>query len=234
MNNKKIVGIYSIIWALCLGLFNVVTFVVPAFYESGKSMVSFWFGYGLITLCFVGQLICGIVALGVKNAASTFYNLSLVRTSYIGVIVSLIVGGLCMKIAPATHWIGVVVCVAVLVFNIIAVLKASVAVDAVTAIDRKIKVQTYFIKSLTVDAEALMNRAATEDMKAECRKVYEAVRYSDPMSDPALAADEGQITAAFAVLTDAVASEDADRVKRTADELVLLIKTRNGKCKLLK
>ncbi|MBQ9949706.1 MAG: hypothetical protein IJO93_03170 [Clostridia bacterium] len=91
-----------------------------------------------------------------------------------------------------------------------------------------------FIKSLTVDAESLMSRAKSETIKAECKKVYEAVRYSDPMSNGALVSIESDITIKFSKLSEAVISENSETVATLADEIIILLGDRNKKCKLLK
>lgn len=64
--------------------------------------------------------------------------------------------------------------------------------------------------------------------------MYEAVRYSDPMSNDALASAEAQITIKFNELADAVNAEDAEKAKAAASEVVILINNRNQKGKLLK
>mgnify|MGYP006923404322 CR=1 FL=1 len=96
------------------------------------------------------------------------------------------------------------------------------------------KNKTFFIKSLTVDADTLMAQAKSDAVKAECRKVYEAIRYSDPMSNDALASIEGQITVKFAELSDAVKADDVGNVVELASEVVILIGDRNKKAKVLK
>lgn len=78
-----------------------------------------------------------------------------------------------------------------------------------------------------------MERAKTEAVKADCRKVYEAIRYSDPISNDALASVEGEISANFAALSEAVKADDAEKVAELADEVVILVGDRNRKCKLL-
>ena len=228
---KKNFSLYAIVWALGLGLFNLITFLVPDF--GNKFSFGFWFGYGFITICFIGQMVCAFFALRASSAQKMFYRISLVTTSYSGLILSLIVGIACM-IIPMAYWVGVIACAIVLVLNVVAVVKAVAAVSAVESIDKKIKVQTFFIKSLTIDAETLMNSAKTEELQAECRKVYEAVRYSDPMSDSALASEEGAISAAFASLSESVAAEDLVVVQEKTNSLLVLIKNRNSKCRLLK
>ena len=101
-------------------------------------------------------------------------------------------------------------------------------------VDEKIKEQTQFIKLLTADAEHLMSSSKTAELKAEAKKVYEAIRYSDPMSNEALADIEGQIQSEFAFFTQAIRSEDLELAKSVADGLLNLIDARNKKCKVLK
>ena len=138
-----------------------------------------------------------------------------------------------MAIPNLPNWVGIIVCVLVLAFTAIAVIKAKAASDVVENIDKKVKAQTMFVKSLTVDAESLLARAATPEAKDACKKVYEAVRYSDPMSNDALAGVESQITLKFNEFSNAVTG-GADNIGNIADELVILIGDRNKKCKLLK
>lgn len=230
---KKSFRFYLISWIVLLILFNVIAFVVPGASGQETHTTSFWIGYGCITLAMIGQLACAYYALKESNKQKLFYNISLVTTSYTGLILSVVFGGLCMLIAILPYWVGVILCTIVLALNAIAVLKAAAAVSLVSGVDEKIKAQTLFIKSLTVDAESLLACAATPEAKAACKKVYEAVRYSDPMSNDVLVGVESQITLKFNVLSDAVMSS-ADTVSTLADELIILIDERNKRCKLLK
>ena len=93
--------------------------------------------------------------------------------------------------------------------------------------------QKQFIKLLTVDAEGLLNKSGTPEVKTAVKKVYEAIRYSDPMSNDALFDLESQIAVNFNEFAEAVAG-DAGSIIGLADELVELIGDRNKKCKILK
>lgn len=231
---KKGFKFYAVVWCVLLALFNVIAFVSVGWKDQEKYTDSFWIGYVFITVMFVGQLACAFFAFKADSAQKMFYRVSLLRTSYAGLIASFVVGGLCMLISSLYYWVGVIVCAIILAANILSVVKASAAISEVERIDKKIKVQTFFIKSLTVDAETLMASAKSDEAKEECRKVYEAVRYSDPMSDDALSAVEGQITFRFSALSEAVEADDIDAVKAVAKEVIVLIGNRNSKCKLLK
>lgn len=231
--NKKF-KYYALIWAILLAVFNVICFITPD-ETAGMSKFggAFWAGYIFITIAFIGQLVCAYIALKTDDKTKLFYNIPIIRVSYTGLTLTLVFGALCMAIPNLPNWVGIIVCVLVLAFTAIAVIKAKAASDVVENIDKKVKAQTLFVKSITVDAESLLARAATPEAKDACKKVFEAVRYSDPMSNDALAGVESQITLKFNELSEAV-SGGADNVKNIADELVILIGDRNKKCKLLK
>ena len=230
---KKYFNLYFVVWATLLALFNVIAFVSAGWINQQKYTPSFWIGYIFITIMFIGQLACSFMAFKADTAKKLFYNISLISTSYTGLIVSFIVGGLCMLISPLHYWIAVIICAIVLAANILSVVKATAVVGEVGRIDEKVKVQTFFIKALAVDAETLMAKASTDEAKAECRKVYEAVRYSDPMNHAALASVEGQITLKFNELSGAVAN-NSENIADLANEVIILLGDRNAKCKLLK
>ena len=231
---KRRFHLYMIAWSVLLALFNVIAFVSVGWAGQEKYTPSFWIGYAFITVMFIGQLGCTYMAFKADSEKKLFHNISLIRTSYIGLIVSFVVGGLCMLISPLPYWVGVIVCAIVLVANVLSIVKATAAIDEIERIDTKVKTQTFFIKSLTVDADTLMASAKSEAAKAECRKVYEAIRYSDPMSNDALASVESQITVKFAELSDAVKEDNVEQVAEIANEVIILLGDRNKKCKLLK
>ena len=231
---KKRFSFYAISWTILLALFNVIAFVSPGWIGVEKYYAAFWTGYTFITVTFLGQLVCAWFALKEESTSKLFYKVSLITTSYIGLVVTFVIGGLCMLISPLPYWVGIIACSIVLAANILAVMKAAAAIEEVQKIDEKIKVQTAFIKMLTVDAESLISRAKSETIKAECKKVYEAIRFSDPMSNNALSSIESAITTKFSNLSLAVASDNFDSATEFANELVILIGERNKKCKLLK
>ena len=229
---KKTFNYYSICWLISLAVFNVIAFVTPNEIAGiSKFTGAFWVGYIFITLAFIGQLGCAFKA---ENLKKLFYNIPLISVSYTGLVVMLFVGIICTAVPFIPYWVGIIACLLVLAFSAISVIKATVAADVVSEVDEKIKEQTQFIKLLTADAEHLMSSSKTAELKAEAKKVYEAIRYSDPMSNEALADIEGQIQSEFAFFTQAIRSEDLELAKSVADGLLNLIDARNKKCKVLK
>lgn len=227
---------YAIIWAILFAAWCAVLFlvrpVIPGF--SVVYGARFWTAFGFTAATFVGNLVCAYIAFKAENLKKTFYNLPLITISWGALITMIVVSAILLLIPDLPAWIAAVVCLVIFAFNAIAVVKAVWAADTVVRVDEKIKAQTSFVKLLTVDAEGLVARAKSEAVKAECVKVYEAVRYSDPMSSDALAAVEADISAGVRALGEAVAADDAEKVKELAQAALLLIGERNAKCKALK
>ena len=232
---KKNFKFYIMIWAILLVLYNLTVFLVrpvmPGYIINYDAR--FWISWGVIIATFIGQLFCAKVAFDSKNNEKLFLNIPLITQSYTALVVATIAGSALMLIPDCPAWIAAIVCAAVFGFGAISVIKAKAAADIVSDTDDKIKTQTLFIKSLTVDAEGLISRAKSEAVKAECKKVYEAIRYSDPMSSDALTGIESQITLKFNEFSNAVTS-GTDNIETLANEVVILVGDRNKKCILLK
>lgn len=224
---KHVTKSYVTLWAILLIAFNAVAFISPGWIAYEKYTASFWIGYVFITISFVGQLLCSLKALKAENLTKLFYNIPIIRISYAGLIASFVVGGVCMLISPLPYWIGALLAIVVLALTALSVVKATAAAELVADIDEKVSKQTFFIKNLTVEAETLIARANTSESKAMCKKVYEALRYSDPMSNQALGAIERKIEKHFSNFSETLSSD-------AANELLLLIEERNRKCKLNK
>lgn len=233
---KKTFKFYFIIWAILVAVFNLVVFlarpVIPG-YEFNYD-ARFWVAWGFVIAAFVGNLVCAFFAFQEENLTKTFYRLTLVKVTWAALLVMLVAGGALMLIPDCPAWIAAIVCVLVCLFQAFAVLKAAFAVSTVEKVDEKVKTKTAFVKLLTVDAENTLARAKTEEAKELCRKVYEAIRYSDPMSNDALASVEEKITSQFAAFDAAVRAEDYDLAASTSEELLALIGDRNRKCKGMK
>ncbi len=234
--NKRF-KMYASVWAIMFIVFQVICFVTPTEVAGmNKFGGAFWAGYVFIDLAFVGQLVCAYIALKAENLRKLFYNLSLIRVSYIGLVLMLLCGGAAMIVPDIPNWIGIIVCLVILAFTATSVIKAKAAVDIVDRLDDKVKAQTFFMKNLQAEAEALMSFAKSSESKAACKKVFEAVRYADPMSHEALEGLDDQITLKFAELKEAVAGEgdSAETVQRLAGEVVALVQERGKKAKLVK
>lgn len=232
---KKNFKLYLLGWLILLGLFNLLTFILPAWPTLEKFTALFWIAWGVAIASFVGQLICSWISFKDDNAKKTFYNLSLFTVSYVGLISIFIVALIFIILAPIPYWIAAIVCAIVLAVNIIAVVKAKMAINLVVDVDKKIETATAFIYEMRKESESLFTRVKTEDAKAAiCKKVYEAFKFSDPMSSAELASVESDIKTHFDSFENAVKEENIDVASLEAEEILALISERNNNCKRLK
>ena len=231
--NKKFL-FYLIIWFIFIVLFNVIVFVTPSsingMYKYGGA---FWTGYIFITVAFVGHLGCAYYALRTDNNTKLFFNIPIISVSLFGLIASGISGVICMVWPNFPKWIGIILCFTVLAVTAVAVIMAVGASAAVEYTEKDLKNKISFISYLRGEAEALVVNANSEEGKREAQKVYDALRYSDPVSKPELYRVESQIDACFRGLAQSISAGD-DSIEAEADKLVKLINERNKRCKWVK
>ncbi len=230
LEKKQIRGIAF--FAIILVVYNILAFVIP-FPKNGCLWAAWAFGLVAILL----QI--PILLLAFRNGEtvkSKFYGFPIARVGVIYLIAQMIVTVLFFALAfvncPA--WIPVVISVLVLAAGLLGVIATDAARDEIERQEKTVKVNTSFMKTLTVDAQTLLSRAKSEPIKNACKKVFEAVRYSDPMSADALSDVESRIRTEFDSFTDAVISDNADAATASAEELLTLLKERNSICKMEK
>ena len=228
---NKAVKTYLISWAIFVAAFNAVVFIAPGWAGADKYTGSFWAGYGFTMFALIAHIIITIWALRDSDSSrKLFYNIPIIYLSYTAMVVSIIVGALCMLNSNMPVWIAITVALVLTVFYAGAILKTKIAIDAIDAVDVKTKTETSFIRNLTSQASALKADAKTEDAKAACEKVYEALRYSNPRSSGATADIEKEIAAKFDEFSQAVKAGDGERIGNLAVRIDELVGERKKNC----
>ena len=232
---KSAIKTYSIVIAVLFVIFNLIAFLAPGWIGADKYTAQFWIGYISITVAFVINYVITLIALkNSENKQKLFYNIPIVYICYCSLIVCIIVGALCMLNSNMPSWLAIVVSVIAIGINVISVLKAKIAIDVIETIDTQVKEKTSFIRDLTAQAKALTLSAKSPEAKDACNKVYEALRYSDPVSSYAVSDLEKEIMQTFTEFSDAVKANDFSVVDSCSNDLVALISQRNVTCKVEK
>lgn len=203
-------------------------------FNSPRYTANFYTVIAIMALGYVFAIVSTLIGFKKsRTAEGTFYGIPFVYSGMSTYIVITVWSAIALFLGFSSI---LQIIVAIIIFAIATgkLLKKSVARELVVARGEQIKRQTAFIKMLTVDADSIIARANSDELKAEAKKVYEAICYSDPMSSNALANVENQIQNQFNVFADAVQNNDLDLAKSSANELLVLIKDRNSKRKALK
>lgn len=231
---SKYIKKYAIVWVTLVAVYHVVIFLVPQpWVKEGKFSENFWIGYVVVWLALLGQFLCVLVAGKYKKLDKIFLQIPLLSTSYRALIVLVIIATACMFVPMVPVWVTIIACTLALAFSVISVVSAQTSGDIVSDIENKVKDNTYFIQSLTLDAEGLIKKSKDEETKKLSKKIYEAVRFSNLMSNNQLDELEKQIRLAFEEYSTAV-ENGSNQVSSMAMQVLDLLSERNRKCKLLK
>lgn len=225
---------YIVIWAVLFVLYNAIIFLIRPILPQLATVyyAKFWIAWIITVAAFGCNLFCAHIVFRENNLKKIFLRVPLVRISYTCLFLVFLFGSTLMLIPNCPAWISAVVCIVIFLLQVISIIKSAWAAETIEATEEKVQTKTSFIRAITVDAENLIGHAKTDESKSDCKKVYEALRYSDPMSSDALADIEAEIKDSFSAFSAKVKAGETDSA--LSDEIVNLIGDRSRKCKAMK
>lgn len=228
MKNKKISILEALIFLIGLGVFNFCAFLLVSNYTT-----VFWLAYIFTTIAFFAQGVVGIISRKSK-ADAKFLSLPLGYIGSIYFVVQLIIGIVCM-VVPVSIVFALIVQLLILGAYITVTLASTIAKEQILENDDNIKKTTSYIRTLTIETEQLYLSQEDARKKAELKKLYEAIRYSDPMSSTdEICMIDKQIFIAVRVLSEKVSVVTVDDLKQEIKPILDLILKRNMICRASK
>lgn len=221
---NKITKNYAIIWAVMLVVFNIIVFVAPGWNGLVKYTGAFWVAYIVTTIAFVSHLLLTLWAFkdAEGNTQRLFYNIPIIRISYTALVVTIIAATLTMLNSLLPTWAAIVVMLALAVFYTITIAKTKMAIDVIEEKDQQIKDQTSTIKELRAQAASITTN------KELAVKIAEALRFSDPVSNPSTIEIEDQLKQTLNQFKD---ETDPDKAAEIVNTFMGLLEERNVKCR---
>ncbi len=223
---------YAAAWIVVVLVFHLIMFILPTA-EIVKRNGIFWAIYFAILASLTGQAACSVLYAKKEKKEERFLYIPVVLISYIALLMCLLLALEAVLLSFLPTWFTVIVAVLVLAFYALSVVRTMAAAEMVVTVGQKVERQTEFMRSLTARAKA-MEQNAPEAYKQQVKRVYEALRYSDPLSTDKLANVDEEIDTAYRRFTEAVKAADEAAVRREADILCALVKERNELCKIYK
>lgn len=227
---------YIVVWIATVILFNLICFLAPIgagdmWGHSG----GFWAGYGFLMVAFVLHLIISCIALSEKNKDKKVLNTPLIIISSAELCLIVLVGIVCMIVTAIPYWLGIIICYALLLVSIIFLITAKAVGENAQAANRVLNAKTSIFRELTDIAQKLVSVSSTPEEKDVAKKIYDAIRYSDMVSSDETVEEELVIRSKLENLVEAVRiHSEFNAINQASDELLLLVETRNNKCKTLK
>lgn len=224
MKDKKSFGLELLVFLVGFGLYNLFVFLLTKKYDN-----VFFSAYIFTTVSFITRF----VEVWLFNRASLDDKYLSFTINFVGnfyLIIQLIVGALCM-IAPLSLKIALIIQGAILGIYIILVSIFAASKRNITNFDEDIKKETSFIRRLTLEAEYLYLSEADYRKKDELKKLYEAIRYAEPMGSGYEVCElNEEIEIAFSLLRNSVAVEEFDSLRSKTKYIMDLITKRNLIC----
>ena len=227
---------YIVFWVAIVSLFNVVCFITPdEWYGVNKYSGAFWSGYAFIMGAFILHLLYATFAFRENNTEKKALNIPITIISYFELGIMLAVGAVCMTVPGLPNWIGIILCYTVLAFSVVFLVSAKAVEENKTSANKRINKNSAFIRELSDIASNMVSSSKTDAICRTSKSLYEAIRYSDPISSDETRAYEEDIYNALKDLSSMLQNDtDEESFSQKADEILLLIENRNNKCKALK
>lgn len=216
-----------VVAVVALVIYNLISFVIPF-----AHMAAFWISYGFTLAAFA--VVCASIYIAfIKNpdAQSRFYGFPIARIGVLYGVAQLIVSLVVMAVAKWTPWwIPTLVYAIGLGAAVIGLVSAEAVVDEIQTQDVKLKDNTTMMRTL----QSKISQIASQTDNAGIKALAEEFRYSDPVSNDAIADAEADLAAAVDQLQAAFVDGDNEAMAQLCRKATALLAERNRLCKLNK
>ncbi len=210
-------------------VYSAIVFLVPFQRDNGVFWISFLFSLAsLAAQVYVFRVSFG----GKRDVKSRFYGFPIVRVGVLYLAAQLVLSIVFMAISENTKlWIPALVYIILAGTAVVGLVATDFTRDEVERQDAAIKANVSVMRSVQSKVAALPGQAQNEEVKRAVTVLSEAVRYSDPVSSPALSKIESELISCVDELQQAVASDDTASAVSLAKKAGDILSERNRQCK---
>ena len=216
-----------IVAAVVLTIYHLIAFMVPFVHNA-----AFWISYGFTLAAFA--VVCASIYIAfIKNpdTKSRFYGFPIARIGVLYGGAQLIVSMTIMALAQwMPWWIPTLVYAIGLGATVIGLVGAEAVVEEIQTQDVKLKKETCLMRSL----QSKVSQIASQTDEPAIKTLAEELRYSDPVSNKAIADVEADLSAAVDKLQIAYVDGDGEAVAQLCKKASAILAERNRLCKLNK
>ena len=218
-------------WIIGLGVL-LILYILIAFLIPFVKTATFWVSF-VFTLVAFGVVAASIYIAFIKNpdAKSRFYGFPIAKIGVIYGLVQLIAGIVFMALAAYVPvWVAILVYAIALGAAVIGLISVETVVEEIHIQDAKLKKNVSLMRSL----QSKVNQIAAQSENADVKALADEFRYSDPVSNAAIADAEADLAAAVDELQSAYVDGDTEAVAKLCRKASALLAERNRLCKLNK
>ncbi len=227
---KKSSLMLALIYLVIFAVYNLIVFLV---FKNFNAV--FWISYGFMLLAYIIHIGCIFSIAKNPNVKALFFGIPLGSFSIYFVLAELFTSFVFMVFkANASVKVTIVIQALLLcVFAVIAIVSIMTR-DAVHNVEQKIKGNVNFVKSINVDVEMLIQRSTNSEVTCTLKRLSETIKYSDPMANSVVAAQEQMIMQYMAELRTVFDSGDMNSVKNLCSKIEIFFVERNKRLMISK
>ena len=229
LNAKQYLTV-SIIYAAVFAIYNIIVMLL----FDDKNAI-FWTSYAFMCVAFIANISVTIFSFKTLDVEAVFMGIPLLSFSVFYFFGELFASLVFMLFRGV---VGIKLTIAIqVIFMLVFVIFAAVALlsrDAVVGITKNVETKVQSLKLLAVDVKLLEDQCMDKELKAELHKIAEAIRYSDPMTNEALADLDNIIKGKISELKYHCNSNNKNEALQLCYQLSAYISERNQKLILLK
>lgn len=224
MNKKKTIGMSLAILGILLAVYHLLVFVIF------KPITSvFWISYLFMLLAFGLQVVGFYLSFKEMNVKAVFFGIPLAQFTVFYFFAELFMSVVFMCFQQVSPTIPIVLQLLLLAVYAIVAIVSIFARDTVVAAENKVKTNVAAMRLNTADIEMLRDAAEDPELKNQLRRLAEAIRYSDPMTNDAIADVDARIRQETLALQTYCDDRDIAAAKDSCAKLQRLYVERNKK-----
>lgn len=224
MNKKKTVGLSFAVWGIAFVVYNLIIFL----FMKPQSPV-FWISYGFMVLAFGLQILGMYLSFKEFSVQAVFFGIPLAQFTLFYFFAELFMSFVFMIFQQITWKVPLVLQIVLLaVYAVVAIVSVATRDVAVAAKD-KVQNSAAAMRMNTVDVEMLRDDAKDPELKKMLGRLAEAIRYSDPMTNEAVADVDARIRQETFALQTYCEDNDVNSAKDSCSKLQRLYVERNKK-----
>ena len=230
MNKRKAGGMSLAVLAIIFVVYNLFVFILCKPQTS-----AFWISYAFMLIAFASQIVAMFASVKTLDVETVFFGIPLMQLSVFYFFAELFASAVFMFFQNYLSFkIPLLIQVALLAIFAVIGIMAVAGRDATKEAKDTLQNKVSALKSMGVDVEMLASAAQDGELRTSLKRLAESIRYSDPITTPAIEDVELRIHPAISELR--VYCEDGDKQSAldAVAKLERMIVERNKKLMLSK
>lgn len=166
---------FFIVWVLCIGAFNIISFIVPNFMNNERANQAV--GFVSINIAFIIMLICAYIVFKENDLKKIFLNLSLLSICNIGLLVMLIFGIWSMIDSRMPRWVSLSISILIIIIMIINLVLTKSGATYIESVDKHYEEKISFINEAKKLSKELLTYAKDDNEKDIINSLIEEITY---------------------------------------------------------